>query len=322
MIKRMLRIHFINIPSTFYIFIVSFLFFCFSNNQFFTVYNWTNILIQSSILCTITLGVMIVVISGGMDLSVGNVLTLAGVVCGVFLSRGMPIGVSILMGILAGTVCGLVNGIMITFMGLPPFIATLAMMNIAIGLSNTFSQRKTVYWENGALLNFVGNEKVLGIPVFLIIAFLIAVLMILLFKKSILGTYVYAIGGNEEVPLLSGINTRKWKLIIYSLSGLLAGIAGILMDARLGCADPIVGSGYEFYAVVAAVIGGNVLGSGRGNLLGGILGVVTLTMIRNGFSLLGLLTHWQMVIVGMILILGMLINEVMANRAHKMFKLA
>ena len=286
-----------------------------------SVYNWTNILVQSAILCTITLGVMIVVISGGMDLSVGNVLTLAGVVCGVFLSMGLPVGISIIFGIIAGGLCGLANGIMITFMGLPPFIATLAMMNIAIGLSNTFSQRKTVYWDDNALLDFIGNGKLVGIPMFLIIAFLIAVVVILLFKKSVLGIIVYAIGGNEEVPLLSGINTKKWKLVIYSLSGLLAGIAGILMDGRLGCADPIVGSGYEFYAVVSAVIGGNVLGSGKGNILGGILGVITLTMIRNGFSLLGLLTHWQMVIVGLILILGMLINEVVANRAHKAYKL-
>ena len=300
-------------PSTVYIFLVSFVVFSLASRQFNTVYNWSNILIQSSILSVISLGVMVVIISGGMDLSVGNVLTLSGVVCGVFLSRGMPLGLSVLLGVLTGGACGLINGLMITKMRIPPFIATLSMMYIAAGMSNTFSQRKTVYWEKNIVLHYIGNEKVLGIPLFILISLFVAVLVILILKRSILGVYAYAIGGNEEVPLLSGINTIKWKLIIYSMSGLLAGVAGILMNSRLGCADPIVGSGYEFYAVVAAIIGGNTLGSGKGNLLGGILGVVTLTMIRNGFSLMGLLTHWQMVIVGLILVLGMLINKTLAN---------
>lgn len=312
-----LKINFINIPSAVYIFIVSFILFSVLEKNFLTAYNLTNILTQSSILCVVGLGVMIVIISGGLDLSVGNVLTLAGIVCGVFLSIGFPVGVAIILGICTGILCGFINGIMITKMGLPPFIATLAMMNIAAGLSNTFSQRKTVYWEKHQLLDFIGNEKILGIPVFLIIAIIIAIIVVLLFKKSILGVYVYAIGGNEEVPLLSGINTTKWKLIVYSLSGLLAGMAGILMNSRMGCADPTVGTGYEFYAVVAAIIGGNILRSGKGNLLGGILGVITLSMIRNGFSLMGLLTHWQMVIVGSILILGMMINEIIVTRASK-----
>ncbi len=314
---RKFKVNFINVPSTVYIFVVSFLLFTLTENNFFTTYNLTNILAQSAILCVIGLGVMIVIISGGLDLSVGNVLTLSGVVCGVFLSIGFPIALAILFGICTGIVCGFVNGFMITKMGLPPFIATLAMMNIAAGLSNTFSQRKTVYWEKIPLFDSIGNGEILGIPVFLIIALFIAVVVILLFKKSILGVYVYAIGGNEEVPVLAGINTTKWKILIYSLSGLLAGIAGIIMNSRMGCADPTVGNGYEFYAVVAAIIGGNSLRSGRGNLLGGILGVITLSMIRNGFTLMGLLTHWQMVIVGLILILGILINEVVVKHAKK-----
>ncbi len=315
MLNRKINIEWINIPSTLYIFVAGFILFSIANSQFLSVYNWTNILIQSSILCTITLGVTIVIISGGMDLSVGNVLTLSGVICGVLMSMNVPVGLSIIGGVLTGVVCGFANGLMITKMGLPPFIATLAMMNIAAGFSNTLSERKTVYWEKEFVLNFIGNEKLLGIPVFIILSILIVIVVIFIFKKTILGVYVYAIGGNEEVLRFAGINTVKWKLIIYSLSGLLAGIAGILMNSRLGCADPIVGSGYEFYAVVSAIIGGNILRSGKGSLLGGVLGVVTLTMIRNGFSLMGLLTHWQMVIVGLILIFGMLINEIVVRRA-------
>lgn len=317
-----LRINWIDIPSTVYIFIACFILFGFFSKNFMTLYNLSNILVQSAILVIVGLGVIIVIISGGMDLSVGNVLTLSGCISGVLLSRGFSLGISILFGIISGVLCGLCNGIMITKMGLPPFIATLGMMNIAAGLSNTVSERKTIYWDKNPVLQFIGNENIFGLPVFFIIATVIGIIVILLFKKSVLGVYVYAIGGNEEVPRLSGINTVKWKLLIYSISGFLAGIAGILMNARMGCADPIVGVGYEFDAVVAAIIGGNILRSGKGNLLGGILGVVTLSMIRNGLSLMGLQTHWQMVVIGSILVLGMLINEIVVKRAKKSIQIA
>lgn len=318
--KFIAKINWANVPSATYIFTVCFILFGLLNREFLTVYNLSNILVQSSILMIVGLGVVIIIISGGMDLSVGSLLTLSGCISGSLLHSGFPLGIAVLCGIFSGVLCGFGNGIMVTKLRIPPFIATLAMMNIAAGLSNTVSERKTIYWDPNPILQFIGNNDLLGVPVFFIIAVIIAIIIIYLFKKSILGIYIYAIGGNEEVPRLSGINIVKWKLIFYSISGLLAGIAGILMNSRVGCADPTVGVGYEFDAAVAAIIGGNILKSGKGNLLGGILGAITLILIKNGLNLIGLETHWQLVIIGSILMLGMIINDVvgkrLANRSH------
>ena len=313
--KRNIRLT--DYPSAILMLFFAFLYFSIFAGGFLSIYNLTSILVQSVIPCILVLGVAIVVISGGLDLSVGNVLALSGCVCGVCLKSGAPLAAGILAGVLSGTACGFLNGLMISKMKLPPFIATLAMMNIAAGLANTISQRKPIYWEKSPVLDAVGTSSVLGLPVFVLVGTVAIVIVIFMFRKTSLKTNAYVLGGNEEVLHLSGVSVAKWKIIIYTLSGTLAGICGILMNARVSCADPTVGTGLEFSAVVGAVIGGNVQNTGKGSLIGALLGALTLATIRNGLSILRMNTYWQMVITGLILVVGMLIREISVRKEQK-----
>ena len=285
--------------------------------NFLKLNNLTNLLTQTTIPSLLVTGVAMVVISGGMDLSVGSTLALSGCICGLMLRAGLPLLLCIAVGILTGTLIGLLNGLMIAKMRLPSFIATLAMLNMASGLTNTLSGKKPIYWDANPVLNFIGNGKLLGMPIFVIIGFSVIAIVIFFFYRTRLKTYTYALGGNEEVLHLSGISVTKWKLIVYSLSGFLAGVAGMMMIARANCADPTSGTGLEFSAVVGAVIGGNVQKTGKGTLFGALLGAITLSVLRNGMSLMMLQTHWQMVITGIVLVFGMLIHDLSVKQEIK-----
>lgn len=285
--------------------------------NFLTANNLTNLLTQTTIPCLLVTGVAMVIISGGMDLSVGSALALSGCVCGLMLRAGLPLLLCLTAGIFTGTVCGLLNGLMIAKMRLPSFIATLAMLNMASGLTNTLSGKKPIYWDANPVLSFIGNGKFLGMPLFVIIGFAVIALVIFFFYRTRLKTYAYVLGGNEEVLHLSGISVSKWKLVVYALSGFLAGVAGMMMIARANCADPTSGTGLEFSAVVGAVIGGNVQKTGKGTLLGALLGAITLSVLRNGMSLMMLQTHWQMVITGIVLVFGMLIHDLSVRQEKR-----
>ena len=307
-------------PSAIVICAVELIYFSLFARQFLSIGNIANVMTQSVIPCMLVVGVAIVVISGGMDLSVGSVLALSGCIAGLVLKAGLPLYVAAFLGIFTGICCGTINGIMISKVGLPPFIATLAMMNIASGLSNTLSEKKPVYWGDNKVLYEIGNGKVFGVPIFALTGVLIIGLMITIFYVSRLKTYTFVLGGNEEVLHLSGVSITKWKILVYALSGFLAGVAGIMMIARVNCADPTSGSGLEFAAVVSAVIGGNVQNTGRGTLFGALLGALTIAILRNGLSLLKTQTHWQMVITGIVLVLGILIHEFAVKQDKKLEK--
>ena len=316
------NISFGDIPSAVLMLIVIFLYFSLFAGGFLSLYNLNSILVQSIIPCVLVLGVSVVIISGSLDLSVGNVLALSGCVCGILLKNGIPTFLAVPAGILTGTACGFLNGAMISKMKLPPFIATLAMMNIASGLANTISERRPIYWEENGFLNALGEGGILGVSFYVLAGVLVMVLVICIYRFTRLRTNAYVIGGNEEVLHLSGVSVAKWKLIIYSLSGTLAGICGILMNARVTCADPTVGTGLEFSAVVGAVIGGNIQNTGKGSLWGAIVGALTLAVIRNGLSIMKTNTYWQMVLTGLILVVGMLLREVSVRREQRKRNLA
>ncbi|MBQ5952016.1 MAG: ABC transporter permease [Lachnospiraceae bacterium] len=313
------RFHLTDLPSAVIIFLVVFVYFSVSANGFFSGYNFASILTQSVIPCLLVLGVAIVIMSAGLDLSVGNVLTLSGVTCGLMLKADMPVALAMLVGVLTGMTCGFLNGVMVAKMKLPPFIATLAMLNVASGLANTLSRKKPVYWtrENFPILDKIGTGTVLGIPVFAVFGVLVMAIVIFIFYRTRLRTNVYTLGGNEEVLHLSGVSVAKWKIIVFTLSGTMAGIGGVLMDARVTCADPTVGTGLEFAAVVGAVIGGNLQNTGKGNLFGAILGALTLATIRNGLSIMHMNNYWQMVLTGAILVVGMVIRELSVRIEHR-----
>jgi len=298
------------VPNSVYLFIICFIVFCLSESAFYCKMNISNFFLHSSILIIVTLGMTLAIISGGFDLSIGANLTLCGVIAGKLLGNGSPIWIAIICALFFGICIGSLNGFMITKISISPFITTFGMMGVATGLSNLFSNSRTIYWDEQPLIEFIGTNQFLFIPIMSVIAIIISIILAILFYRTKLGTYLCAIGGNEDVAELVGISVIRWKQFVYTLCGFFGGLSGILMISRMQCADPIVGVGYEFEAVVAAVIGGASLSGGKGNILGSVMGAIVIVMMKNGLSLMGFQTAWQRVFIGIILILGMIMDKV------------
>lgn len=303
------RVDISDFPSAIIIIAAAIIYFMLCAPNFLSGRNLTNLFIQTTIPCMLVVGVAIIIMSGGMDLSVGSVLALAGCITGLVLKSGASFGVALAAGVGCGLLCGLLNGLLVAVVKIPPFITTMAMMNIASGITNTLSEKKPVYWDPNEVLAWINDGSVFGVPVYALTGFGVIALTMLIFYKTKYRTNVYVLGGNEEVLHLSGGSIVKWRILIYMTSSLLASLAGILMIARASCADPTSGTGLEFTAVVGAVIGGNIQNTGKGTLFGAVLGAITLSVLKNGMSLLMMQTHWQMVITGIILVIGMLIHS-------------
>ena len=273
--------------------------------------NWSNIsqVIRAlSFVATMAVGQSVVIISAGIDLSVGSVLGLSGVVTAVLLNMGMPIFVSVVAGMLTGLACGLVNGLLITQIKLPPFIVTLGMMSIARGLAFAITGGETLRGLPHEFL-WLGQGEMLGIPVAVILMLLFAVVVGMLLKNTSWGRYVYAIGGNEEAAVYSGVRVGKVKIIIYSLCGLAAGIAGVVFTSRFGVGQSTAGAGYELDVIAAAVIGGVSLSGGRGSILGALVGSVLMGVLRNGLVLLNVSAYWQQVAIGLVILVAVVLDR-------------
>jgi ribose transport system permease protein len=230
-------------------------------------------------------------------------MTFGSVMAGVFITMWkLPIPVGVIAGILAGALCGFVNGISIAKLKVPPFIATLGMMMITKGLNLILSGVKPVYFVDTPSFAKIAMLTVLGIPMGVLIFFLVALFASFILSKTILGRYTFAIGSNEEAARLSGINTDAWKIAIYAIGGAFAGIAGIVMASRLQSAQPALGPGYELDAIAAAVIGGTSLSGGEGGILGTVIGAFIITVLTNGLRILSVPQEWQMVVTGLIVI--------------------
>ena len=285
----------------------------FGGEKFFesTFLNWSNIsqVIRAlSFIAIMAVGQALVLITAGVDLSVGSVLGLSGVITAVLLNHGSNIFVGILAGVTAGIVCGALNGLLITRAQLPPFIATLAMMSVARGLAFGLTGGETIRNLPADFLT-IGQGAVFGVPVPILVMVLIAVIARYLLKSTTWGRYVYAIGGNEEAAHFSGVNVKKVKLIVYLLSGLTAGIAGVLFTSRFGVGQSTAGLGYELDVVAAAVIGGVSLSGGRGTILGAIIGSLLMGILRNGLVLLNVSEYWQEVAIGLVIIMAVIIDR-------------
>ena len=272
--------------------------------------NVVAILLSTAVNGVLALGVTFVIVTGGIDLSIGTVLTFSAVMSGVFIvDLGLPVGVGVIGGLLAGTLCGMVNGIVIAKMKIPPFIATLGMMMITKGLSLILSHSKPVYLLDTPAFNQIAMGSILGrlipgfdIPNAVPILFGAALVASLILSKTILGRYTFAMGSNEEATRLSGVNVDTWKIAVYSLCGLFAGLGGVLMAARLNSAQPALGAGYELDAIAAAVIGGTSLSGGEGTILGTIIGAFIMSTLTNGLRIMAVPQEWQMVVTGVIVI--------------------
>lgn len=253
-----------------------------------------------------------VIITGGIDLSVGTLMTFCAVIAGVLLTYlGLPMGVGVIGAIATGAICGFISGVVIAKMKITPFIATLGMMMLLKGLSLVISGTKPIYFNNTPDFPMIAQDSLIGvlipalpIPNGVLILFLVAGLASLILNQTVLGRFTFALGSNEEAVRLSGVNVDAWKIAIYALSGAICGIAGLIIASRLNSAQPALGQGYELDAIAAVVIGGTSLSGGRGTVLGTLIGAFIMSVLTNGLRILSVAQEWQTVLTGLIIILA------------------
>jgi ribose transport system permease protein len=296
----------------------------FLSDKFLTVDNVWNVMRQISVNVCISVGMTLVILTGGIDLSVGSILALCGAISAGLLKNGfelVPFDLFVgftfvgaaLGGILAGMLLGYVNGLAITRFSVPPFVATLAMLTIARGL--------TMLWTGGFPVTglgetfaFIGTGWFLGIPMPVWISAIIVALAAVMAKKTRFGRYIYAIGGNERASILSGLKVNKIKIAVYTLAGALSAVGGLIITSRLDSAQPNAGMGYELDSIAAVVIGGTSLSGGRGTIMGTVQGALIIGVLNNSLVLLNVSPFWQQVIKGMVILLAVIIDRLHAKK--------
>jgi ribose transport system permease protein len=296
--------------------------FSLSSSNFFQFDNMVAIILATAVTGVLALGSTFVIITGGIDLAVGTVMTFSSVMTGVIITFWhLPMPFGIVGGIVAGALCGLISGLAVAKMNIPPFIATLAMMMITKGLSLVISGTKPIYFNETPQFSQISMGSVMNslipgleIPNAVLIFFGLAVVASVLLSKTILGRYNFALGSNEEATRLSGVNVNFWKVAIYTVTGLFSGVAGILMASRLNSAQPALGQGYELEAIAAVVIGGTSLSGGQGSILGTVIGALIMSVLTNGLRILSVPQEWQTVIVGLVVILAVYADRLRRRR--------
>ena len=282
--------------------------------HFLTFSNLLNVAQQTSINAIVAAGMTFVIISGGIDLSVGSIVAMAGVVLGTTLQGAVPVPVAIAGSIAVGIACGVFNGLLISLGRLPPFIATLGMMSVARGAALLFTEGRPVSGFDETFRSIAtGNAGFVPAPVIVTIA-VYAVAHVVL-TRTTFGRYVYAIGGNEEAARLSGVSIAFHKTAIYGVSGLMSAIAAIVLTARLNSAQPIAGMMYELDAIAAVVIGGTSLSGGQGSLGGTLVGALIMGVLRNGLNLLGVSSFLQQIVIGGVIVGAVLVDTILKRRS-------
>lgn len=274
---------------------------------FLTVSNLLNIAQQTSINAIIAVGMTFVIITAGIDLSVGSLVAFSGVVLASVLQAGVPLPIAILVGLGVGLSCGMINGLLITLGRIPPFISTLGMMSVARGAALLYTKGRPVsgFSEN---FRYLATGEIFHIPVPVIIMGVVYIIAHFVLNRTKLGRYAYAIGGNEEAAILSGINVKLYKTMVYALCGMLSGLAALILTARLNSAQPIAGNMYELDAIAATVIGGTSLMGGEGTVLGTLIGALIMGVLRNGLNLLGVSSFIQQIVIGSVIIVAVLLD--------------
>jgi ribose transport system permease protein len=286
--------------------------FSIASDNFLQPDNLIGILQATAVNGVLAVATTFVIITGGIDLSIGTLMTFCAVIAGVFLTYwGLPMPIGILAAIAAGALCGSVSGTLIAKMKIPPFIATLGMMLLLKGLALVISGTRPIYFNDTPNFPMISQESLIAailpflpIPNGVLILFVVAVASSLVLTRTALGRYTFALGSNEEAVRLSGVNTDFWKIIVYTVSGGICGIAGLIIASRLNSAQPALGQGYELDAIAAVVIGGTSLSGGRGTILGTIIGALIISVLTNGLRILSVAQEWQTVVTGVIIILA------------------
>lgn len=281
--------------------------------------NLINILQQVTVIAVLALGVNVVIFTGGIDISVGSIVAFTGIIMGkLIVEGGMPSAVGIAMALVVGAACGTLNGIMISKFKLQPMIATLAMMSMARGAALTLADGQTIS-EYPAGFRWIGTATIgnTDIPVQIIFMILLYVLFFYVMKYRKFGRYIYSIGGNEEATRLSGINTQKYKTLAYTVSGLCAAIASVILVAKLNSAQSTAGLDYEMDAIASCVIGGTSLLGGFGSVWGTFVGAIIMIVIRNGLNLLNVSSNLQKLVIGIVILLAVLADSLRNKASNK-----
>lgn len=278
------------------------------SDVFFTERNLVNILQQSSINACVAIGMTMVIISGGIDLSVGPVAAFAAVLSATLLTHGYPVALAIGAGLGIGAVCGAANGALIAYGGLQPFIVTLGTLSVFRALALIYTGGNPILGVPDAFRHLFASE--IGIfPVPVVIVAALGVVASVLLARTPLGEYIFAVGGNEEAARISGVPIARTKIAAYAMSGFLAALAAVILVARLGAAEPILGNLWELEAIAASAIGGASLMGGKGSIIGTILGAIVLGAMRNGLTLMNVQAFYQLLATGIIIILAMLVDR-------------
>lgn len=277
------------------------------SSKFLTYSNIIQVLRSISFIAMMVMGQTVVLVAGGIDLGVGSVLGLTGVVTAILVSHGWAAGVAIFAGLVTGIATGVTNGFVITRFRVSPFIATLGMLSVARGLAFGITGGETIRNLSEGFL-FVGQGSLLGVPVPVLVMLILASFASFFLTSTKWGRYAYAIGGNETAAIYSGVNAARMKVLYYGLSGVAAAFAGIFYTARFGVGQSTAGLGYELDVIAAAVIGGVSLSGGRGTIVGALLGSIFMGTLRNGLVLLDVSAYWQQVAIGAVIILAVAID--------------
>ena len=263
---------------------------------------------QISFVAIVALGELFVILTAGIDLSVGSVIGFSGVIAGLSMAAGIPTPIALVLGLASGAALGLISGMLVAYVGITPFIVTLGMLSIARGAIWGITKGWPITEIPKSFL-FIARGDLFGIPASVIIALIIAIFVHIVLRYTVFGRRTFAIGGNEEATALSGINVRKIKLAIYGISGLLSSVTGIMLVARFSSAQPSTGEGWELDAIAATVIGGTSLMGGVGSVSGVLIGAAIMGIIRNGLVLMKVSVYWQTLVIGTIIILAAVVDR-------------
>lgn len=284
----------------------------FTSPAFLTLKNFTNVLRQISINAIIAFGMSFVITAGGIDLSVGSIVGIAGVGMGLLATSEHPIFLIVLLSLMIGALVGALNGFGIAKFRIPPFIATLAMQNVARGIAYILCDGLPIIGFREKYI-IIGQGYWMGVPIPVYIMAVVAIFAAVVFNKTQFGRYVYFTGGNEQAALYSGINVFKVKVITYMICGMLAGLGGLVLSFRVASAMPTNGLGFEGDAIAAAVIGGCAMRGGYSTVHGTLIGALILGVISNGMNLLGITQYWQMIMKGFVIFIAVVLDSRLTN---------
>ncbi|KPJ22453.1 ABC transporter permease subunit [Streptococcus phocae] len=281
------------------------------NPNFLTTNNLLNLLLQVTANGFIAFGMTFVILTGGIDLSVGSMLALSSALSAGLIASGVPVPIAIVLAVGLGALLGMLNGLLIAYGRLAPFIVTLATMTIFRGATLVYTNGNPVTkgLTDSFLFQFLGQGYVVGIPFPVILMAIVFVLLYVLLHKTAFGKSVYALGGNEKAAYISGVNLNKVKVMIYTISGMMAAISGLIVTSRLSSAQPTAGTTYEMDAIAAVVLGGTSLAGGKGRILGTLIGALIIGVLNNGLNIIGVSAFWQQVVKGVVILIAVLLDR-------------